>query len=1184
MQTCSAGPTPHPDGSRDATPANQPSAATVRAAVAKALTPPTAAPAARIGAPAARIGAPAARIMAPAARIMAPAGIVTPTAGTRTVAPAGVAAAASGVIAAAGVVVSALGLAAVAGAAPATAAASPPPGGAAALRPRARAGNAAVAASLQVAGPAAAVPGAVAMALGNGAAVAAAAGPGGRSGPRTDPKFLTLTAGVRGKQRKLTHHRPARHEAAAAQAAAKAPPDDREAQGKAANAEKMNTAKPAGFDKAAFVKAVEEAVARQAPKNLDEADSFAGSGKADQVKGEVQGQVRAGKEASAAPIADSTAAPPDTSAAVDKPVVPMTPDQPPRVPAAPDPAQAVPDKAPPSATDFSAGPRQLDQQMSDAQVTDDQLARANEPTFTGALKDKRTAAQHSAAAPPVIRAHEGQTLDRAKGEAQQAGKEAMAAMTGVRHRSGQRVDAGKAAAKGSDEAKRSEVTATLQKVFDAMKKDVEGILTGLDKKVDDQFTAEEKTARDAFVAEHKQKMKEYKHKRYSGLRGKWRWVRDKFADLPQEANQIFVRAREGYVTRMRGVISSIADTIAAQLDLAKQRIAKGRAEMKAEVNRLPRELRALGRSVAAGFDDKFAELAQQVNDKGTALVDTMAERYSKALHSVDDEIAAEKEKNKGLISKAKDAIVGVIKAIIQLKNLLFGVLAKAASAVMLIIKDPIGFLSNLVSAVGAGLKQFMKNIATHLRNGLVAWLLGAVAQAGLQLPEKWDVLGVLKLIAGLLGLTWSFIRSRIVRKVPEWVVVAAETTVSIILKIKNEGISGLWEEIKTQIGNLKDTLFDKIVEYLVPTVLVAGIMWVISLLNPASAFVRAVKLIIDIVRFVVDRAEQIVEFVNAVLDAVIAIAKGGTGGVPDLIEKALARSVPVLIGLLAAILGLGGIAGKIKSIFQALAKPVTKAIDWVIDKIVTLAKKLWAKLKTKAKKAKDKALGLDDSPQGRLKRLSKAMTVAANALKRFGTNVVSRMVLRPILAAVRFRYGLTSLELVPDGETMVLIGVINPQKKVRTNLPVEKSAREAHDKVMAELGSEKKRYLIGHGPSVRGHAGRNFDLDMRNKLDDIGYSSGDHSDSKEKKPGTNPNPKLNWGKKGKGSWIPDHQPPDAVLAGGAIGIEFRFYPHSLTSARKQGGIVRDYIRKMKKIRKRSVNWAVGVKHEWFRPK
>ena len=48
---------------------------------------------------------------------------------------------------------------------------------------------------------------------------------------------------------------------------------------------------------------------------------------------------------------------------------------------------------------------------------------------------------------------------------------------------------------------------------------------------------------------------------------------------------------------------------------------------------------------------------------------------------------------------------GVIKTILQLKDLLLGVLAKAAQAVMAIIKDPIGFLGNLVSAVGAGLQR-----------------------------------------------------------------------------------------------------------------------------------------------------------------------------------------------------------------------------------------------------------------------------------------------------------------------------------------------------------------------------------------------------------------------------------------------------------------------------------------------
>ena len=47
-------------------------------------------------------------------------------------------------------------------------------------------------------------------------------------------------------------------------------------------------------------------------------------------------------------------APPDTSKAVPKQVVPLNPDHPPAAPAAPDPGQAVPDKLPPSATDLSA--------------------------------------------------------------------------------------------------------------------------------------------------------------------------------------------------------------------------------------------------------------------------------------------------------------------------------------------------------------------------------------------------------------------------------------------------------------------------------------------------------------------------------------------------------------------------------------------------------------------------------------------------------------------------------------------------------------------------------------------------------------------------------------------------------------------------------------------------------------
>ena len=104
-------------------------------------------------------------------------------------------------------------------------------------------------------------------------------------------------------------------------------------------------------------------------------------------------------------------------------------------------------------------------------------------------------------------------------------------------------------------------------------------------------------------------------------------------------------------------------------------------------------------------------------------------------------------------------------------------------------------------------------------------------------------------------------------------------------------------------------------------------------------------MIIDIIRFIVTQGRQIIEFVNAILDAVIAIARGGAGGVPALVERALAKSIPVLIGALAAILGIGGIAGKVRQVFQKLAKPVNRAVDRVIDRIVGLVKKLWSKLK-----------------------------------------------------------------------------------------------------------------------------------------------------------------------------------------------------------------------------------------------
>ncbi|MFD8409984.1 hypothetical protein ACFV1G_35495, partial [Streptomyces anulatus] len=282
--------------------------------------------------------------------------------------------------------------------------------------------------------------------------------------------------------------------------------------------------------------------------------------------------------------------------------------------------------------------------------------------------------------------------------------------------------------------------------------------------------------------------------------------------------------------------------------------------------------------------------------------------------------------------------------------------------------DPIGFLGNLVKAVGAGLNLFITNIADHLKTGVVSWLLGTAVKAGLDLPARFDLKGIIQLIGSMLGLTWDNIRTRVTRKgVPDEAMSAVETSVPVAKNLAAEGPAGAVKEIQAEAGDLKATILGKLTTYLIPTVLIAGITWIISLLNPASAFVRAVKGIIDIVTFIVTQGAQIADFVNAVLDAVIAIANGGQAGVPKLIEAALASSVPLLIGFLAALLGIGGLANKVKSVFQSVSRPVTRAIDKIVDFIAKKGKALWDKLKKNGKEGAAPAVDNKKNPGGKPK-------------------------------------------------------------------------------------------------------------------------------------------------------------------------------------------------------------------------
>src|SRR5262249_42343441 len=154
------------------------------------------------------------------------------------------------------------------------------------------------------------------------------------------------------------------------------------------------------------------------------------------------------------------------------------------------------------------------------------------------------------------------------------------------------------------------------------------------------------------------------------------------------------------------------------LDAAHKRIQTGRDEVQAYVDGLPEALQSLAKQSAADLDRKFDDLASDVDAKRDELIDTVAKKYVDARSALDTRIEELKEQNKGLVSKAIDATIGVAKTIYELGKLLLRVLLKAASAIGDIVAHPIRFLDNLIDAVKGGLDRFVSKIGDHLQEAL----------------------------------------------------------------------------------------------------------------------------------------------------------------------------------------------------------------------------------------------------------------------------------------------------------------------------------------------------------------------------------------------------------------------------------------------------------------------------------
>ena len=758
--------------------------------------------------------------------------------------------------------------------------------------------------------------------------------------PADDPAFQQVKAGVGTVKKTQQQHDTAEHKQVAAQNAATIPHElDVNSQAQYHQVGAMDKQQPQPFNEDAFKTQLQQRIQAALPKTDEETvdrykNKEKGKKKMEEARSGMRADVAAEKQKADYAIATTAAAAPDTAVAVPKPHQPMQNEEPGAKPWVPEAQTAAPKPKTDAEISLEKEAVALDTQMADNKVTEGQLANSNEPAFTTALESKKNAQTEARNTPNEYRAVEQPQLAKAQKEAQANVMGGLEGMHNLRKGLFGQVDGSKNNTKNKDEEKRKEIAGKLQGIYNTTKKEVEDKLTKLETNVTTAFDAAATAANAVFEKNVNKRLDDH-----------YGWttvddtIREAFAGLSPEIDRIFREEKKLFVDSMDTAINSIAKTVATELNAAIKRINDGKKEADTYWNSLSPEMQKIGETARQEMNGKFEELEQSVHQKHEHLVDKLSQKYIDHVGKLEETFNKIKDSKKGWLAAAFDAIAGVIKTIIQLTEMLFETLVRVAQVIGSIIEDPIGFLSNMVQAIKQGLGQFVANLALHLKKGLFEWLLGAMPP-GIQFPDKWDLTGIFTFVMQIIGLTWANIRQRAVKKLGEPVVSALEEVFEIFQIIRKEGLAGLWKYIKDKVGNLQVLIIDAIKQYIMEKVIMAGVEWVIGLLNPAGAFIKACKAIYSIVKFFIDKGKQILDFVNTVIDSIALIVAGNLSQAANWIEQALARLIPLVIGFLASLLGLGDIAAKVQKIITAIQSPINKAIDWVLDKAVVLAKKL----------------------------------------------------------------------------------------------------------------------------------------------------------------------------------------------------------------------------------------------------
>jgi len=270
-------------------------------------------------------------------------------------------------------------------------------------------------------------------------------------------------------------------------------------------------------------------------------------------------------------------------------------------------------------------------------------------------------------------------------------------------------------------------------------------------------------------------------------------------------------------------------------------------------------------------------------------------------------------------------------------------LRRAAGAFRTIVANPVGFVRNLVRAGIQGFRQFASNILNHLRAALVGWLTGALSGANIYIPQTLSLPEIIKFVLSVLGLTWQNIRGKLVRVVGETAVNAMETGFDIVVTLVRDGPAAAWERIRESLSNLREMVMEQIMAFVQTNIVTAAVTRLVSMLNPAGAFIQAIIAIYNTVMFFVERLRQIAQVTAAFIDSIAAIAGGVIAAAANRVEQTMAGLLTLVISFLARLVGLGRVSDAVSNIINRIRAPIDRALDRVVEWIASIGRRFLAR-------------------------------------------------------------------------------------------------------------------------------------------------------------------------------------------------------------------------------------------------